>query len=251
MTAEFSPQHTFTQSQLENQRLFNVGSIAMPEQAGDKSKRVWRKLTIFTGATTLDLAESWGSEALLDKVHEVLLPSEGERKDSMTEVKRINNEATMGALGFVEDGISDELYGVGMNAILRNMTGLDEAVYASPTAKFIAGWTNLGSFASGRFQDTRNEDGEVVKKLAFWKKPWNLVNSVNAEAFIGLLEEIPFGVGNNVAKAHAYVDRKLTTSEAVQLVDGTARAAVTGYHIVKNIVHDSKPIVHTNGSVSD
>ncbi len=246
MTAESRAEHTFTPKQLENQRLFRVGPGAFePEQPGDKGKRVVRKLAVFTGATAADLAESWGAELLLDKVNEHLLPHDVEVRASMGDKKLLNNESLMGAIGFIEDVASDEAYVLGMNAILRGMTGLEEVSYPSPTAKLIAGWTNLGSFASGRFQDWVNDAGKVVWKRPFYMKPWNIVNAVNAEAAIGLLEELPLGVGKAVEKLHGFIDRKLSKSEAVQFVEGTARAGVTGYHIVKNMMHDSRPVMPT------
>jgi len=243
MTAEFGSQTMFTQSQLENQRLFNVGPMAMPEQAGDKAKRVTRKLMIFAGATTADLLESSGAEFLMEKIKGKKITPLQEKLDNMPtgtpeqiseklkqEKKVVNVKSFFSAGAFVEDGISDELYVMGMNAMLRKLTGLEEVSYVTPTAKFISGWTNLLSFASGKFTKTKE----------FWKKPWNVINAVNVESGIGLLEEAPFGIGKMIAWGHDAFDEKLKKSEAVQLANGVALAAVTGYHIEKNMVNAPK-----------
>lgn len=221
MTAE-----VFTPKQLENQRLFKVGpGAALPEMPGDTSRRVRNKAMTLVLSTAGDLVESWGAEALLDKVGE-----------------RVSEPISYG-MAFVEDAASDELYDIGMNVILRRATGLDEVSYSTPTAKFAAGWLNLLSFASGKFQNTIDESLESgIKKLAFWKKPWNFVNAVNTEAAIGLLEEIPFGIGNAIQRAHALIDKKLTKSDALQFVNKISGAAVTGYHVNRNMMHDSRPV---------
>ncbi len=245
MSAEFSPQTMFTPSQLENQRLFGVGPGAlMPEQPGDKGKRVLRKFAIFTGATAADLAESWGAEKLLEKIGERLVNKE---KIATNDPKAINKQALFYGIGFVEDGVSDELYTMGMNTLLRCMTFLDEVSYTSTTAGFIEGWTNLGSFASGKFQDSIDQDGNVIEhmKLKVWQKPWNVVNAVNTEAFIGLLEELPIGIGAVVKKTHRAIDTALSKSEPVRFANGVAKMVATGYHIARNMMHDSRSVVVT------
>lgn len=245
MTVEHVSEQPFTSSQIENQRLFKVGPSAHEsEQPGDKGKRIRNKALIFTAATAADLGESWIAESLLEKLGERMVDKAAVAEKDQ---KALNNKALFFGIGFVEDGISDELYAVGMNSVLRGMTGVEEAAYATPTAKFIEGWTNLGTFASGKFQDTVNQHGEVIeeKKLKVWQKPWNVVNAVNAEAFIGLLEELPIGIGKTVEKMHASFDKVLTESEAVQLTNGVAKMLVTGYHIARNMVHDSRPVMTT------
>jgi len=240
MTVEFESAKTFTPKQLENQRLFGVGpGSEIPEQSGDKAKRVWRKLEIFTAATAADLGESWGAEKLLGRIEEAMVPKDLVQQGNPAALQRAS---LFSGIGFVEDMASDEVYSMGMNAILRGLTGLDEVSYATPTAKLISGWTNLGSFASGKFQDTINSERKVVQEFAFWKKPWNLVNAVNAEAFIELLEELPIGIGKGVKKVHNAIDEKFKKSELLQFANGVASAAVTGYHIEKNMVHDSRPV---------
>lgn len=225
MTPEAVSAHSFTPSQLENQRVFRVGpGASMPEQPGDAADRRLKKLGILVGATAVDLAESWGAEKLLVQIREQL--TEHVRSNA----KRNQNKAIFSGIAFVEDVASDEVYVLGMNALLRGMTGLEEVSYPSPTAKLISGWTNLGSYASGKFG---GED------RPFWKKPWNVVNAVNTEAAIGLLEELPLGIGKAVEAVHAKIDEKLSKSEAVQFATGIASAAVTGYHIEKNMVQAS------------
>lgn len=237
MSAEAASHIAFTPAQLENQRLFRVGP-AMTEHPGDKAKRIQRKLTILAGATAADLAEGAGAEWLLGKIKQRAIISQEQIVNEMPDwdekkegakSKLIQKKALFSGLGFVEDAASDELYVVGMNAILRGMTGLDEVSYPTPTARVISGWTNLLSFASGKFE----------KKQGFWKKPWNFVNAVNVEAAIGLLEEVP-GIGRAVERAHAAMDHKLSKSEAIQFGNAIAMTAVTGYHIEKNMVNASK-----------
>ncbi len=213
----------FTPAQLENQRLFRVGPFAEPEQPGDKGKRVARKLAIFTGATAADLAESWGAEKIIDHLESRMVDFDLIKRN---DPKAITKNAYFGGIAFIEDAMSDELYVLGMNALLRGWTGLEEANYVSPTAKFISGWTNLGSWASGKF-------GGKEKK--FYQKPFNFVNAVNVEAAIGLLEEVPF-LGKGVAKAHAWANSKISSSEAFQLANAAVTVAVAGYNIEKNIV---------------
>jgi hypothetical protein len=222
----------FTPQQLENQRLFQVGA-PMPEQAGDKGKRMRNKFAIFVAATGADLIEGWGAEKIIEKFVDPNIEAMPEEKQKRAKVFKSGGM-------FVEDGVSDEIYNVGMNAILRNITGLEEVAYASPTAKFISGWTNLLSFASAKFNDTFNEDGSLLKKMAFWKKPWNVVNAVNVEAALGLFEEAPFGIGSTVVRMHSAFDNKLRKSEALQLANTAATLFVTGYHIEKNMVQGSK-----------
>ncbi len=223
MTTEAIFERMFTPVQLENQRLFRVGPVAMPEQPGDKGKRVIRKAAIFAGATAADLAESWGAEKVLKKIEDKFVTN------IQDETRKARNHALFSGVQFVEDGASDELYVLGMNAILRGITGLEAVSYASPLSRWISGWTNLGSYVSGRF----SEEGRV-----FWKKPWNVVNAVNVEAAIGLLEEMPF-VGKGVEKAHTWANAKIAGSEAFQFLNGVATGAVTGYHIDKNMIQSN------------
>lgn len=245
MTAEVLTERAFTPKQLENQRLFGVGpGASMPEQPGDKGKRLRNKAIIFAAATAADLGESWAAEALLEKIHDRMVDKVDLQLNDPAAIRR---NAIFSGIGFVEDMASDEAYSMGMNAILRKLTGLEEVSYASPTAKQIEGWTNLASFASGRFQNPVDEHHEVIEelKLKFWQKPWNFVNAINAEALVGLLEELPFGIGTSIKKGHARVDEKFRKSELLQLANGVAKAAVTGYHIERNMVHDSRPVVPT------
>lgn len=246
MTPEMHSEHGFSPSQLERQRLFGVGpGASMPEQPGDKAKRVRNKVSILAAATAADLGESWVAEKLLDKLGEHMIDAE---KIAANDPKAIQKKGIFYGALFVEDGVSDEAYAMGMNALLRGMTGLEEVSYPSPTARFIEGWTNLGSFASGKFQDAVDQHGKKIEKLKLkvWQKPWNVVNAVNAEAFIGLLEELPLGVGAVVKKTHDVIDTTLTKSEPVQFANGVARSLVTGYHIVRNMIHDSRPVVYRN-----
>jgi hypothetical protein len=223
MTPEFGSAPNFTPAQLENQRLFRVGPSVTLELPGDKAKRVVRKLAIFTAATAADLAESWAAEKILRKIKTKMVNDDLVQQGDPDAVRK---GAYFSGIGFVEDMVSDEVYAMGMNAILRGMTGLADASYPSPTARFISHWTNLGSYASGKFAGLEQ----------FWKKPWNIVNAVNAEAAIGLFEELPFGIGKAVAWAHKGVDG-LLNKEATKLVNGIVGAAVTGYHIEKNMVN--------------
>lgn len=243
MKVEMASERVFTSSQLENQRLFGVGPGAeMPELPGDKAKRVQRKLTILVAATIADVGESCISENVLKAIKGHMVDEDRVKAGDLQAIQR---SSYFSGIGFVEDMASDELYSMGMNALLRHLTGLDDVTYATPTAKLIGGWTNLASFASGKFQDMVDKNHKVVQKLEFWKKPWNLVNAVNAEAFIGLLEELPIGIGSGVKKIHSTIDRNYKKSELLQFADGVAKALVTGYHIEKNVIHDSRTVVNT------
>lgn len=243
MTTEAVFARAFTPKQLENQRLFRVGPSVMPEQPGDTAKRVVRKAAILAGSTALDLAESGLFEKLIKPKEDTLdalkkkawdmtgiTTSDAQSAKRAEQVRFVKERTKLNVVEFVEDGLSDELQVVGMNAILRKMTGLDEVSYPSATARFISNWTNLLAWTSAKFN-----------RMKFWKKPWNVVNAVNVEAAIGLLEEVP-GVGKLVERAHGAVNT-LLTKEGVQLVNGVAVGAVSAINITKNMIYgDVKPL---------
>lgn len=256
MMAEVLTERAFTPKQLENQRLFGVGpGASMPEQPGDKWKRIkpkFVKLVVLAGATGLDLLEGGIAEAILEPRGKQLNEL-GKKIESMSEVKHdelvakreaqldfVQKKTRHNIVAFVEDGVSDEIYVMGMNAILRKLTGLPDVSYPSATARFISNWTNLLSWTSAKFGEKK-----------FWMKPWNFVNAVNVEAAIGLIEEVPLGVGKTATKVHDFMDKKLTKSEALQFVNGVALSAVTAINITKNMIYGHiKPLAPSGESPS-
>lgn len=207
----------YTESQKTYQRLLRVKtSEPQNEVAGDKLKKVALHAGVFAAGTMVDLGESY----IFTKY--VLEPSE-----HFIKTKVENQKTAVGLIAggeFVEEWGSDAAYMAGMNYIAQSLTGVEGAIYVSPTAEVLADWANVISQVFMRKPD-----------MTWKQKSENWINPVNTEAGFRLLEEIPV-VGKGVEMAHGALDHALEHSPWLQNVNKAAGKFLTGYHIFKNVV---------------
>lgn len=248
---------SFSPEQARYQKLFDVKprgvifSIVEGEVGG--IKKAGANAVALGAGLAVDLIESHA-------VHHVEHATFGKwmndlKKDPITNESKIKEmKGALGAFKFVEEYVSDNAYSAFMNAWLRKATGVEDAKYASEASTFASEWMNaiaqvwLKSRVFGFVEKDlttkkpiTNIKGEMspITKLNGWiilAHPMeNFINPVTVEASVRILEQVPF-VGNAVSWGKKKLNHVLEHSASLKYGNAIAAKAVTGYHIMKNLV---------------
>lgn len=273
MSVESNPAKTYSTSEQANQRLL-LREHRAERQPGDGWRSALYHIGVGGVATVTDLAESHlvdklirdhfrekvttatetsqkavdaFDEAAFKAAHAAITDEKKmadaikSAKDTLFNPARIVQGKKFG-LEFVEEGITDTVYGMMANAWVRKMTGKDDAKYVSETASFIGEWFVKWSqvFNGNAIYPKKYRDSEKPKEAQRgWfkiKKAYeaaDFVNPVNVEAAFRLIEEVPV-VGDGVAWLHEKSDKILSTA-AARFANMTAGWGILGYHIGRNV----------------
>lgn len=264
MHTETQPNRQYSASEQGFQRLL-IKEHKDQSQPGDALRRAGLNLSILVGATAVDLGESHLVDKLLRKPMERV--AEAARKeaisfDKATFAQTHTDAATLDAAfeaarkkladaaktkqgthlaaEFVEEWASDSVYASMANSWVRLMTGVDEAKYVSETSAFVAEWANKISqvFGNDRLYGRTMKQGDKIIP-ARWKgiklayQSMDFINSVNVEAALRFVEEIPV-VGNGVAWVHEKTD-KMLNGKLARIGNTIAGTGILGWHIGKNV----------------
>jgi len=218
------------EKQATYKRLLMPDSGIAPQKY-DTARRLSANTVIFTLATATDMAESHLVDWLIrkplqqhietadSKVHtfpqdyaEQKGVTSNELFDDETFLKQhevvrkaaVRAEGVEKAADFIEEWASDKIYANVMNAWLRSATGDPNAAYVSEAADFISEWANkiLQVFAGNPIIGLSEKNpnlkahSEIIAKRNAWGiklgyEAADLINSVNVEAAMRILEEVP------------------------------------------------------------
>lgn len=272
MSAESAPNKQFTASEQQFQRLL-LREQRSQSQPGDSWKRLSLNTSILLGATAVDLAESHLVDKFIrNPMKENVTVAKAASKEAETKFdvdafkaahKEIGDEQMEGAitkakealwkpaqnmqgkkyaLEFVEEWASDNAYASLANAWVRLMTGKENAHYVTETSAVLA---DLFIIWSQVFNDNAvypkrfRKAGSVEEPQRGWrgiKKAYeaaDFVSSVNVEAALRILEEVPV-VGDGFAWLHHKSDQ-LIESTIGRWANTAFAKGILGFHIGRNV----------------
>lgn len=226
MTPETGPVKIYSERERAFQRIFDV-------QPADASLDNARPGRLVTGLTNLGVA---ASATALDTLEGRIV--DGLRKQVTARIggvaiqeptphRELSPTQKKWESGFknAEEWLSDALISDGADTVVRKLTGVPEATYASRLSKVISEWVNLWAILTDKRVSIPFVGGRTLTMAVS-----NMVSPVNVEGVYRAVREIPL-VGDAIKAVYDGVNRVFEKSKVVSYMNTVAAQVGLGYFI--------------------